>query len=194
MPATEATLARRAALVHDVGRFGVPASVLSKPGPPNDRERERERMRLHVYYVERIFDRPEPLRRVRRLAATHHERIDASGYHRGVGGPMISTAAKILAVADAYHAMIQPRPRRPAMSAADAASGIRSDVDQGRLDPAATDALLEAAGQATGRSRGGGPSGLTSREADVLGLLAQGLANKAIARQLGISPKCAPGA
>ena len=115
--------------------------------------------------------------------------MDASGYHRGVGGPMISTLAKILAAADAYHAMTQPRPHRPAMSAADAACEIRTDAEQGRLDPAATDAVLEAAGQATGRSRGGGPSGLTSREADVLGLLAQGLANKAITRQLGISPK-----
>ena len=43
-------------------------------------------MRLHVYYVERIFQRPEPLRRIGLLAATHHERMDGSGYHRGVGG------------------------------------------------------------------------------------------------------------
>ena len=50
-----------------------------------------ERMRLHVYYVERIFSRPEPLRRVGLLAATHHERMDGSGYHRGIGGAMLST-------------------------------------------------------------------------------------------------------
>ena len=47
-------------------------------------------MRLHVYYVERIFNRPEPLRRIGLLAATHHERMDGSGYHRGVGGTMLS--------------------------------------------------------------------------------------------------------
>ena len=40
-------------------------------------------MRMHVYYVERIFSRPEPLRRIGLLAATHHERMDGSGYHRG---------------------------------------------------------------------------------------------------------------
>ena len=50
-------------------------------------------MRLHVYYVERIFNRPEPLRRIGLLAATHHERMDASGYHRGVGGTMLSHAS-----------------------------------------------------------------------------------------------------
>ena len=43
-------------------------------------------MRMHVYYVERIFSRPEPLRRVGLLASTHHERMDGSGYHRAIGG------------------------------------------------------------------------------------------------------------
>ena len=84
MPAADARLAYRAALVHDVGRFGVPGSVWAKPGPLT--ASEQERVRLHVYYVERIFNRPEPLRRIGLLAATHHERMDGSGYHRGVGG------------------------------------------------------------------------------------------------------------
>ena len=70
-------------------------------------------MRLHVYYVERIFNRPEPLRRIGLLAATHHERMDGSGYHRGVGGAMLSAPARLLAAADAYHAMTQPRPTAP---------------------------------------------------------------------------------
>ena len=77
----EARLVYRAALVHDLGRFGVPGSVWSKPGPLT--ASDQERMRLHVYYVERIFQRPEPLRRVGLLAATHHERMDGSGYHPG---------------------------------------------------------------------------------------------------------------
>ena len=62
----------------------MPGSVWDKPGPLNGAEPER--MRMHVYYVERIFSRPEPLRRIGLLAATHHERMDGSGYHRGVGG------------------------------------------------------------------------------------------------------------
>ncbi len=77
----EVQLARRAALVHDLGRFGVPGAVWDKPGPLNSRETER--MRMHVYYVDRIFARPEPLRRIGLLAATHHERMDGTGYHRG---------------------------------------------------------------------------------------------------------------
>lgn len=183
----DAVLARRAALIHDVGRFGVPGSVWEKPGPLTNSDRER--MRMHVYYVERIFSRPEPLKRVGLLAATHHERMDASGYHRGVGGPMLSMSARLLAAADAYHAMIQDRPHRPALTEADAATALRRDADEGRLDPAAVDAVLSAAGHTGSRARAGGPGGLTAREADVLALLTQGLPNKGIARQLGISPK-----
>ncbi len=144
---------------------------------------------MHVYYVERIFNRPEPLRRVGLLAATHHERLDGSGYHRGVGGTMLAVPARALAAADAYHAMTQPRPYREALSGAEAARELRPDATAGRLDPAAVEAVLSTAGHAPGRSRSGGPAGLTAREADVLTLLAQGLPNKGIARQLGISPK-----
>jgi DNA-binding NarL/FixJ family response regulator len=146
-------------------------------------------MRMHVYYVERIFSRPEPLRRIGLLAATHHERMDASGYHRGVGGAMLSTSARVVAAADAYHAMTQPRPHRQALTGEDAAAQLRREADEGRLDPVAVDAVLTAAGHAGSRTRGGGPAGLTARESDVLGLLTQGLPNKGIARRLGISPK-----
>lgn len=187
MSSAEATLARRAALVHDVGRFGVPGQVWDRPGPLSSSDHER--MRMHVYYVERIFRRPEPLRRIGLLAATHHERMDATGYHRGIGGTMLSVPARILAAADAYHAMTQPRPHRPALTDADAARELGKAADAGLLDRAATDAVLAAAGHASSRTRSGGPAGLTTRESDVLALLTQGLANKAIARQLGISPK-----
>ena len=131
LPAADADLAYRAALVHDVGRFGVPGSVWAKPGPLT--ANEQERVRLHVYYVERIFNRPEPLRRIGLLAATHHERMDASGYHRAVGGTMLSSGARILAVADAYSAMRQPRPYRRALSEAEAARELQADV--GRRPP-----------------------------------------------------------
>ena len=115
--------------------------------------------------------------------------MDGSGYHRGVAGTMLSRPARVLAAADVYHAMTQPRPHRGAMTDGDAARELRREADQGRLDHAATDAVLESAGHAGSRSRAGGPAGLTARESDVLGLLAHGLPNKGIARQLGISLK-----
>jgi HD-GYP domain-containing protein (c-di-GMP phosphodiesterase class II) len=187
LPAADVRLAYRAALVHDVGRFGVPGAVWAKPAAltPN----ELERVRLHVYYVERIFNRPEPLRRIGLLAATHHERMDGSGYHRGVGGPMLSTSARVLAAADAYSAMRQPRPYRDALSATEAARKLKLDVAQGRLDPMATEAVLAAAGHRHNRARVSGPAGLTTRESEVLAYLSEGTPNKTIARQLGISPK-----
>lgn len=187
LPTSDTTLLHRAASVHDVGRVGVAASVWDKSGPLNSNERER--MRLHAYFVERIFSRPEPLRRVGLLAATHHERMDGSGYHRALGGTMLSLPARLLAAADAYHAMIQARPHREPMSAAGAATELRRDGRAGRLDPTAVDAVLQAAGHSNARERGTAASGLTARETDVLALLAQGLPNKGIARRLGISPK-----
>jgi HD-GYP domain-containing protein (c-di-GMP phosphodiesterase class II) len=187
LPADDATITRRAALIHDVGRFGVSGSVLNKNGPLT--AREQERMRMHVYYVERIFSRPEPLRRIGLLASTHHERMDGSGYHRGVGGAMLSAPARVLAAADAYHAMTQARPHREALSQAEAARQLRLETRAGRMDPVATDAVLAAAGHAARRSISGAPSGLTSRECEILGLLSRGLANKSIARRLQISPK-----
>jgi DNA-binding NarL/FixJ family response regulator len=85
--------------------------------------------------------------------------------------------------------MTQRRRHRPAFTDTDAARHLRKEADEGRLDLVATDAVLSAAGQATSRTRAGGPAGLTAREVDVLSLLAQGLPNKAIARALQISPK-----
>ena len=187
MPDPQLQLARRAALVHDLGRFGVPGSVWDKPGPLNSRETER--MRLHVYYVERIFARPEPLHRIGLLAATHHERMDGTGYHRGLSGPMLSVPARVLAAADMYHAMTQPRPYRAGLDPDAAARELRRDACDGRLDQLAVDAVLVAAGQIASLPRSS--STLTVRELDVLRLVVQGLPNKSIAKQLAITPKTA---
>lgn len=187
LPDPTARLLHRAALVHDTGRAGVPASIWQKPGPLTTTETER--MRMHAYLVERMFSRPDPLARIGMLAAAHHERMDGSGYHRGLSGALIAAPARVLAAADAYHGMGQRRPHRPALDPDEGAAEMRADAAAGRLDPVAVDAVLTAAGQPTRSLRAGGPEGLTARETEVLGLLAQGLANKQIARELSISPK-----
>lgn len=187
MPPAEARLTYRAALVHDVGRFGIDASLWSQPGPLS--ASRREHLRMHVYYVERIFDRPAPLRRIGLLAATHHERMDGSGYHRGVGAAMLSAQARLLAAAHSYHASLQHRPYRGALTDVEAGRHLQGQVTQGRLDAASAEAVLAAAGHGPSRVRSQLPTGLTPREVQVLGLVAQGLTNKAIASRLAISPK-----
>jgi HD-GYP domain-containing protein (c-di-GMP phosphodiesterase class II)/DNA-binding CsgD family transcriptional regulator len=188
LPAAEVDAVRRAGLLHDVGLHGVPATVLDKPGPLTPTESER--MRVHAYYTERVLARPAALARVGAIAALTHERLDGSGYHRGLAGAAIPAAARILAVADAYRAMAEPRSHRPALSVKQATAALREDVRAGRLAGDAVDAVLTAAGAPTPRRRTG-PAGLTPREVEVLVLIARGASTRQVARRLGIAPKTA---
>ena len=117
-------------------------------------------MRVHAYYTERILARPPALARIGAVAALTHERLDGSGYHRGIGGAALPTTARILAASDAYQAMTEPRPYRPARTATAAAAVLRADVRAGRLGADAVDAVLAAAGHPPCR-RHSGPAGLT---------------------------------
>jgi HD-GYP domain-containing protein (c-di-GMP phosphodiesterase class II) len=187
---TEACVAlRRAGLVHNVGRVALTASIWNKPGPLS--RDEQEKVRLYPYYTERVLQRPELLRSLGEIASRQQERLDGSGYPRGAGASDLSPSARILAAANAYQGMIEPRPHRPAHPRTQAAELLRDEVRAGRLDATAVAAVLEAAGQEAGRLSPPRPAGLTDREAEVLALLAHGLMTKQIGQRLRISPKTA---
>jgi HD-GYP domain-containing protein (c-di-GMP phosphodiesterase class II) len=177
---------RRAGLVHDLGRLGVSNAIWDKRGPLG--AGEWERVRLHPYLTERMLQQSEALAPLGTIVAQHRERIDGSGYPRGLSGAAISRPARILGAADSYQAMREPRPHRPPRSADEAAAELRAETKAGRLDAQAVEAVLGAAGHRVSRRREG-PAGLTAREVEVLRLLAQGMSNKETARQLVISPK-----
>jgi len=178
---------RRAGLVHDLGRVAVPSGIWNKPAPLSDEEWEP--VRLHPYFTERILDRCRPLDDLAEVASSHHERMDGSGYHRGARAPALSLETRLLATADAFRAMTELRPHRPAMSAAEAAEELGRACAEGRLDVPCVRAVLEAAGEPRPVTRSVWPSGLTDREVEVLRLIAAGFSNKQIASKLTISPK-----
>lgn len=187
LPQKETVALRRAALLHDVGRVGVSAAIWGKPGQLS--QREWEQVRLHPYYTERILARPQALAQLGKLAANHHERLDGSGYHHSATSATLAVPARILAVADAYQAMLELRPHRPALTPEQAAGELLKEVKAGKFDRETVNHVLAAAGQSAGPVRRESTAGLSDREAEVLRLIARGQSIKQIAGLLFISPK-----
>jgi HD-GYP domain-containing protein (c-di-GMP phosphodiesterase class II) len=175
LDASELVAVRRAALVHDLGRVGVPARVWQSASRLT--ADDSERIRPHAYHTERFLARSELLAPLGSIAALHHERLDGSGYHRGSVAPALPFPARVLAAADAYQAMTEPRAHRRALTSAQAAVLLGEEARTGRLDADAVTAVLASAGQPTPPR----PAGLTERECEVVGLLARGLQTKQIA-------------
>ncbi len=184
----DTTLLRRAALLHDVGKLGVPNTIWDKPGPWTPAERERAR--LHVYLGERMLASSAALAPMAAVAVQHHERLDGSGYPRQLTGGDITPAGRLLAATDAYQTLIEPRPYHDAKDTDQAAAEVLSEVRAGHLDSDATAAVLAAAGHRSTKRRAW-PAGLTTREVEILRLVARGQTNKQIAATLTISPKTA---
>lgn len=187
IPDDEATLVRRAALVQDIGRVAVPNGVWEHQGPLGSDAWMQ--VRLHAYHSEHILGRCSPLAPIARLAGTHHERLDGTGYHRGATAAQLSMPARVLAAADVHQALLADRPHRPAHPPERAAAVLRSESRTGRLDPEAVGAVLAASGVAGARRIR--PAGLTERQVEVLRLIAGGLSNQGIADALVISRRTA---
>ena len=186
-PPDEVVMIRRAGLVHDLGRVAVPVRIWNQPAPLS--VDSWEQVRLHAYHSERILRNSPFLAALAPVATAHHERLDGSGYHRATTASALGRPARLLAAADAFHAMTEPRPHRPAMPPELAAEAVTRDAQAGRLDADAVAAVLRAAGQGVPRIER--PAGLTDREAQVVALLARGRQTKQVAAALGISVKTA---
>ena len=143
---------------------------------------------MHPYLTERMLVSSPALAPLAAVAVQHHERLDGSGYPRGLTGADMTPPGHLLAASDSYHARLEPRPHRPAQTPEQAASELRADVRAGRIDGDAAEAILAAAGHRSPKRREW-PAGLTAREVEILRLLARGMSNKQIANALVISPK-----
>ena len=186
MHALDLTLLRRAALVHDIGRAGVPDTVWNKPASLD--ADEWQRVRRHAYDTDQVLRRIGPFDTLATIAASAYERSDGSGYPKGIGGDTIPMLGRFLAAADTYHAMTEERPHRPRRTPTEARKLLRGAAREGRYDPIAVDAVLRAATRAH-RDFPMAPSSLSEHEAELLELAARGGTTKTIATSLGTTPK-----
>jgi HD-GYP domain-containing protein (c-di-GMP phosphodiesterase class II) len=137
------TLAR-AGLLHDVGKIGIPDAVLNKPGPLD--AAEWAVIKRHPALGHEILLRVPSLRREAEIVIAHHERIDGSGYPRGLRGEAIPLEARILAVADTYDVLISNRPYRQAFDNERAFRILREESGTHLWEPAVR-ALLRSLGE-----------------------------------------------
>lgn len=133
-------LIRLGALLHDIGKIGIPDAILHKPGPLN--EEEWRRMRDHPMIGARILGEVDGYFQVlAQIVMSHHERWDGGGYPRGLAGEEIPLPARILSVVDAYDAMVSRRPYKEPMSIAAAETELRRCAGT-QFDPAVVEAFM----------------------------------------------------
>jgi putative nucleotidyltransferase with HDIG domain len=140
IPEEEIVHIRRGALLHDIGKMGVPDAILSKPGPLTDAEWAI--MREHPILAHEMLLPIAYLRPALDIPYCHHERWDGAGYPRGLRGEEIPLAARIFAVADVWDALRSDRPYRPAWPEAQVREHIRA-LSGTHFDPRVVTAFLQ---------------------------------------------------
>jgi HD-GYP domain-containing protein (c-di-GMP phosphodiesterase class II)/DNA-binding CsgD family transcriptional regulator len=192
-----------AARLHDIGKIRVPGEILRKPGPLD--ADERRVIDHHPTWGSELAGRIPGLQAVAAIIGFHHERADGSGYPYGLAGDRIPLASSIVAACDAYGAMSEHRPYRPALSASrtaaelgsasgrqfhpDVVSALRIEVATRPLTPH-NDPPPSARRPRMTSSAGAdpdAPGSLSPRERDVLSLLASGATSEDAATALGLS-------
>jgi HD-GYP domain-containing protein (c-di-GMP phosphodiesterase class II) len=136
----------RAGMLHDIGKLGIPNTILDKPGKLTDEEFAR--IRLHPAFTESILAGIPAFAGFAAIAAAHHERLDGRGYHRGVPAGDLPISARVLAVADVFEAMTADRPYRGPMAPEEALAIARRESGQA-LDPQCVEALATGIDRAT---------------------------------------------
>jgi two-component system, cell cycle response regulator len=131
-----------AAQLHDIGKTAIPESILDKPGPLD--EEEWAFMRCHTLIGERIIAAAPSLAHAATIVRSSHERLDGSGYPDRLGGDDIPLGSRIIAVCDAYDAMIAPRSYRTPISVEDALSELRDSAGS-QFDPDVVNAFIAVA-------------------------------------------------
>lgn len=131
---------RRGALLHDIGKMGVPDSILLKPGPLTDDEWEL--MKLHPVHAHKMLYPIEYLRPAIDIPFYHHEKWDGTGYPHGLKGEEIPISARIFAIVDVWDALRSDRPYRPAWPREKVSEHIRS-LSGTHFDPDVVKVLLE---------------------------------------------------
>jgi len=129
---------RHAALLHDIGKLSLSNRILDKPARLTPAEFER--VKEHPLFTQWVLDRVSCFRDVSAVAVAHHERLDGSGYPRGLDAADLTLPMRVLAVADVHEALTADRPYRPALGSEDALAVMRLDVPS-RLDADAFEAL-----------------------------------------------------
>ena len=141
-------LVRRAALLHDLGKLGVPNTILDKNGSLTPKERSV--MREHPFLTRTILERVSSFEELARIAGEHHEKLDGTGYPLGIGAAELCLESRLIAVADCFAALAENRPYRKALDMEAIVAKLRP-LAPAKLDAACFSALTAVVGRWDGR-------------------------------------------